>query len=208
MKQADKKFGKRLGQRGFALVEVMIAMVILSVGMCAVLASFGVAITATESAQEDLMARQKALQTLESIYTARNSQQIPWSSINNTSANPPGIFAVGPQTMLCAGPVYGIVGVQGDTSPCTTASGATCPNGGVECMVLPGPDGILGTGDDETLTLNNFTRTIAFTPVNLPVAQGGGLNTNLISVTVTVTYTKPNWPARSYVVNGLISNYH
>jgi prepilin-type N-terminal cleavage/methylation domain-containing protein len=207
MMQANKKFGKHQGQRGFALVEVMIAMVILTVGMCAVLASFGVAITATESAQEDLIARQKALQALESIYTARNSQQIPWAAINNTTVAP-GIFAVGALPMLCAGPVYGIVGVQGDTAPCTTASGATCPNGGVECMVLPGPDGILGTGDDETLSLSNFTRTIAFTPVNLPVAEGGGLNTNLIAVTVTVTYTKPNWPARNYVVNGLISNYH
>jgi prepilin-type N-terminal cleavage/methylation domain-containing protein len=207
MMQANKKFGKHRGQRGFALVEVMIAMVILTVGMCAVLASFGVAITATESAQEDLIARQKALQALESIYTARNSQQIPWAAINNTTVAP-GIFAVGALPMLCAGPVYGIVGVQGDTAPCTTASGATCPNGGVECMVLPGPDGILGTGDDETLSLSNFTRTIAFTPVNLPVAEGGGVNTNLIAVTVTVTYTKPNWPARNYVVNGLISNYH
>ena len=207
MIQANKKFGKRPGQRGFALIEVMIAMVILSVGMCAVLASFGVAITATESAQEDLIAREKALQALESIYTARNSQQIPWAAINNTTVAP-GIFAVGALPMLCAGPVYGIVGVQGDTSPCTTASGATCPNGGVECMVLPGPDGILGTADDETLSLNNFTRTIAFAPVNLPAGEGGGVNTNLIGVTVTVTYSKPNWPARNYVVNGLISNYH
>ena len=144
MMQADKQIGKHRTQRGFALIEVMIAMVILSVGMCAVLASFGVAITATESAQEDLIAREKALQALESIYTARNSQQIPWAAINNTTVAP-GIFAVGALPMLCAGPVYGIVGVQGDTSPCTTASGATCPNGGVECMVLPGPDGVLGS---------------------------------------------------------------
>jgi prepilin-type N-terminal cleavage/methylation domain-containing protein len=207
MMQADKQIGKHRTQRGFALIEVMIAMVILSVGMCAVLASFGVAITATESAQEDLIAREKALQALESIYTARNSQQIPWAAINNTTVAP-GIFAVGALPMLCAGPVYGIVGVQGDTSPCTTASGATCPNGGVECMVLPGPDGVLGSGTDQTLSLSNFTRTIAFAPVSLPAGEGGGVNTNLIAVTVTVTYTKPNWPARNYVVNGLISNYH
>jgi prepilin-type N-terminal cleavage/methylation domain-containing protein len=206
MTRAIKKFGKHRGERGFALIEVMIAMVILSVGMCAVLASFGVAITATESAQEDLIARQKALQALESIYTARNSQQIPFSAIQNVSAG--GIFAAGALPMLCAGPVYGIVGVQGDTSSCTTASGATCPNGGVECMVLPGPDGILGTADDETLSLNNFTRTIAFNTVNLPASQGGGTNVNLVAVTVTVSYSKPNWPTRNYVVNGLISNYH
>jgi len=206
MTQANKKPGKHRTQRGFALIEVMIAMVILTVGMCAVLASFGVAITATESAQEDLIARQKALDALESIYTARNSQQIPFAAIQNVGAG--GIFSAGPQPLLCAGPTYGIVGVSGDTSNCTTASGATCPNGGVECMVLPGPDGVLGSGTDQTLSLSNFTRTIAFNTVDLPVAQGGGVNSNLIAVTVTVTYTKPNWPARSYVVNGLISSYH
>jgi prepilin-type N-terminal cleavage/methylation domain-containing protein len=206
MMRADKQIGKQQSQGGFALIEVMIAMVILSVGMCAVLASFGLAITATESAQEDLIARQKAMDALESIYTARNSQQLPFTAIQNVANG--GIFLAGANPLLCAGPVYGIVGVQGDTSPCTTASGATCPNGGVECMVLPGPDGVLGSGTDQTLSLSNFTRTIAFTTVNLPVAQGGGTNTNLIGVTVTVTYTKPNWPARNYVVSGLISNYH
>ena len=206
MTQANKKIGKYRTQRGFALIEVMIAMVVLSVGMCAVLASFGLAITATESAQEDLIARQKAMDALESIYTARNSQQLPFSAIQNVANG--GIFMAGPQPLLCAGPVYGIVGVQGDTSSCTTASGATCPNAGVECMVLPGPDGVLGSGTDQTLSLANFTRTIAFNTVNLPVAAGGGINANLIGVTVTVTYTKPNWPARNYVVSGLISNYH
>jgi prepilin-type N-terminal cleavage/methylation domain-containing protein len=206
MMQADKQIEKQHSQRGFALVEVMIAMVILSVGMCAVLASFGLAITATESAQEDLIARQKAMDALESIYTARNSQQLPFTAIQNVANG--GIFLAGPQPLLCSGPVYGIVGVQGDTSPCTTASGAACPNGGVECMVLPGPDGVLGSGADQTLSLANFSRTIAFNTVNLPVAQGGGINANLIGVTVTVTYTKPNWPARNYVVSGLISNYH
>jgi prepilin-type N-terminal cleavage/methylation domain-containing protein len=190
-------------QRGFSLIEVMIAMAVMSIGLCALIACFALALTATESAQEDLIARQKALDALESIYTARNSQQIPFAAINNVASG--GIFSAGPQKLLCSGPLYGIVGVQGDTSPCTTASGAACPSGGVECMVLPGPDGVLGNGDDETFSLSNFTRTIAFSPVKLP---NGNINANLISVTVTVSYTKPNWPARNYAVTGLISSYH
>ena len=154
MMQADKQVGRQHSQRGFALIEVMIAMVILTVGMCAVLASFGLAITATESAQEDLIARQKALDALESIYTARNSQQIPFAAIQNVGAG--GIFLSGPQPLLCAGPTYGIVGVSGDTTACKTASGAACPNGGVECMVLPGPDGVLGSGTDANLESQQF----------------------------------------------------
>lgn len=197
---------KHSAEGGFTLLEVMIAIMVMTIGLLAVIATFATAISATASAQEDLVARHKALDAMESIYTARNSQQLPFTAIQNVANG--GIFLAGPQPLLCSGPLYGIVGVQGDTAPCTTASGAACPNGGVECMVLPGPDGVLGSGTDQTLSLANFTRTIAFNTVNLPVAEGGGINANLIGVTVTVTYTKPNWPARNYVVSGLISNYH
>ncbi|MGA7907851.1 MAG: prepilin-type N-terminal cleavage/methylation domain-containing protein [Candidatus Sulfotelmatobacter sp.] len=193
----------RTRQGGFSLIEVMIAIVVLTVGVLALIATFGTAIAATESAQEDLIARHKALDAMESIYTARNSQQIPFAAINNVASG--GIFASGPQPLLCAGPVYGIVGVSGDTSACQTQFGAVCPNGGVECLVLPGPNGILGDGDDVTLSLANFTRTITFNPVLLPT---GAPNTNLVAVTITVAYTKPGWPARTYTVNGLISSYH
>lgn len=190
-------------QRGFSLIEVMIAMVVLTVGLCGLIATFATAITATASAQEDLVARHKALDAMESIYAARNSQQLPFAAINNVANG--GIFLAGGQPLLCPGPKYGIVGVQGDTAPCVTSAGAACPNGGVECMVLPGPDGILGTGDDEIWSLSNFTRTIAFGTVLLP---NGQINTNMVAVTITVSYTKPNWPTRNYIVNGLISSYH
>lgn len=188
-------------QRGFSLIEVMIAIVVLAIGMLALIATFGTAIAATESAQEDLIARHKALDALESIYTARNAEQVPFASINNTTNG--GIFLPGPQPLLCAGS-DGLVGT-GNVVACTAPdTGAACP-GGVECLVLPGPDGILGTADDVLLSLSNFTRTIAFNPVLKPT---GGINTNLIAVTITVQYTKPGWPARTYTVNGLISSYH
>jgi len=62
------------GHDGFTLVEVMIAIVVMSVGLLAVVASIATAIANTQAAQEDLVARHKALEALESIYTARNSQ--------------------------------------------------------------------------------------------------------------------------------------
>jgi prepilin-type N-terminal cleavage/methylation domain-containing protein len=201
MTQENKSVNKHRAQRGFTLVEVMIATVIMTVGILAVMASFATAIIATASAQEDLIARHKALDAMESIYTARNSQQLPFSSIQNVSSG--GIFLSGAQQLLCAGP-DGIVGTADDVACTAPDTGTACP-GGVECLVLPGPDGILGTADDVTQSLSNFTRTITFNTVLLP---NGDSNANLIAVTVSVSYTKPGWPARTYSVNGLISSYH
>ncbi|HUO26914.1 MAG TPA: prepilin-type N-terminal cleavage/methylation domain-containing protein [Candidatus Aquilonibacter sp.] len=196
---AEKHGGKQEG--GFSLIEVLIAIVVMTVGLLALMATFGTAITATESAQEDLIARHKALDALESIYTARNSQQVPFASINNVANG--GIFLSGATPLKCAGP-DGIVGTGDDVACTVPGTGTACP-GGVECLILPGPDGVLGTADDVTQSLSNFTRTITFNQVLLPT---GAVNTNLIAVTITVAYTKPGWPSRTYTVNGLISSYH
>jgi len=205
MRRNTKKLCSAL-QGGFTLVEVMIAIVVMTIGLLAVLAAFATALAATESAQEDLIARQKALEAMESIYTARNSQQIPFSAIANTTNG--GMFVTGPSPLLCAGP-DGLYGTTDDV-PCTTqpnGGGTACPNGGAQCLVLPGPDGILGTADDVTMSLSNFTRTIAINQVLLP---NGTVNQNLMAVTVTVSYTKAGTPPRSvsYTANGLISSYH
>lgn len=203
MKPKQNSSRKCVRESGFSLVEVMIAIAIMSIAMLALIACFATALTATASAEEDLIARQKALEAMESIYTARNSLQIPFSEINNTSSG--GIFLSGPQPLYCAGN-DGIVGTADDAAgPCNAGdTGAACP-GNIQCIVLPGPDGVLGTADDVTQGLSNFTRTITFTPVLLST---GVVNTNLIAMSVAVTYTKPGYPSRTYTVNGLISSYH
>jgi prepilin-type N-terminal cleavage/methylation domain-containing protein len=188
-------------QEGFTLIEVLIAIAVMSVGLLAVVASIASAIATTQSAQEDLTARQKAMEALESIYTARNSQQVAFAAINNTGSG--GIFLGGAQPLLCAGP-DGLVGT-GDDLPCVTSGGARCPNGGVECWVLPGPDGKLGTADDITYSLANFTRTISFNQVFLST---GGVNPNMMAVSISVSYTKVGLPKRTFTVNGLISSYN
>lgn len=201
MTKEQKTVSKNRAESGFSMIEVMIAIVVLTIGLLAVMATFATAISATASAQEDLIARHKALDAMESIYTARNSQQLPFASINNTASG--GIFLSGAQPLLCAGP-DGLVGTADDV-PCTAPdTGAACP-GGVECLILPGPDGILGTSDDVIESLSNFTRTITFNPVLLPTGQ---INTNLIAVTISVSYTKAAMPKRTHTVNGLISSYH
>jgi prepilin-type N-terminal cleavage/methylation domain-containing protein len=200
MMSTNRTARKPSAQRGFSLIEVMIAMVVLTVGLLAVFATFATAIEATEEAQENLIARHKALDAMESIYTARNSQQIPFAAINNVANG--GSFLGGPQPLLCAGP-DGLVGTADDV-PCTTVTGVVCP-GGVECLVLPGPDGVLGTADDQIQSLQNFSRTIS---INQVLQPDGTVNQNLMAISITVSYQKTGWPAHGYTTSGLISSYH
>jgi type IV pilus modification protein PilV len=195
---------RQTDQSGFSLVEVMISMVILTIGLLAALAALGVTMAANQTSQEDMIARQQATEAMESIFNARNTSQIGFSVIANTTAIPPGIFVSGAQPIKCAGP-DGILGTADDTN-CLTASGAVCPNAGVACLTEPGPDGIVGTADDVILSLNNYTRTIAIAPL---LDGSGNPIPTLSSVTITINYTVANQGhLRSYVLNEYISAYH
>ena len=186
-------------QRGFTLIETMVAIAIMSVGIMALIAAFGTAVASTNNSQENLIAREKAMQAMESVYTARNTQQITFSQIGNVSNG--GIFTNGAVQLLCPGP-DGLVNTTDDVS---------CPaNGpcaaGPECVVLPGPDGILGTADDVGLSLGNFKRTIQIN--STMESDGVTVNPTLKQIVVTVSYTTAGTQTpRVYTVNALISAY-
>jgi prepilin-type N-terminal cleavage/methylation domain-containing protein len=190
-------------QSGFSLIEVMISMAILTTGLMALLAVLGITMAANQTSQQDLIARQVASELMESIYNARNTSQLGFSEIANTTATPPGIFEPNALPLLCAGP-DGILDTADDTT-CLTAAGNPCPNGGVECLTEPGPDGILGTADDVIISLNNYTRTVAITPV----LESGNTVPTLQQITVTIAYTVPNsGHTKTYVLQEYISQYH
>lgn len=187
----------RRTERGFTILEVMIAIVILSIGILTVVAAFATAVANTENAQENLIARQKALEALESIFTARNTQQITFSQIANIPSG--GIFVSGAVPLWSAGS-DGLVNTADDVP--FPAQGV-CP-AGPECITLPGPDGILGTADDVAMSLANFTREIQ---INSVLEPDGSINPNLKQVVVTVSYLNGSSVPRSYNVTALISAY-
>jgi len=188
----------RSAQRGFTILETMIAIAILSIGILTLIATFAAAINATQTAQENLIARQKTLEAMESIFTARNTQQVTFAQIANF---PTGIFTSGATQLLCAGP-DGLVNTTDDVQ---------CPaNGpcaaGPECVVMPGPDGILGTSDDVAMSLGNFQRQVVINSVL--ESDGVTIDPTLKQITVTVSYTPTgSTAARIYTVNALISSY-
>jgi type II secretory pathway pseudopilin PulG len=193
----------RNGQQGFSLVEVLFAVVILMVGLLAMVGVFGMAVATTQSVQEDQIAKQKAQELLENIFTARDTQQITFAQIANT---PGGIFVQGLNNLTDTGP-DGLAGTGDDIpfNPALTGCPAGINPNGVECIKLPGPDGMLGTSDDTYMVLGNFQRQIQ---IQNWLNPDGTINPNLKQITVTIQYTRPGIrQPRTYTVNALISAF-
>ncbi len=182
----DAKQDSRSGQRGFLLLEALFAAAIMTIGLVALLAVFALAVSSTQTVQQEQIARQKAREALESIFTARQTQQITFTQIANT---PGGIFVQGTQPLTDPGP-DGLDGTADDV-PATP-------------IPLPGPDGILGTADDQSVPLSVFQRRIEITTVLNP---DGTINPNVKQVTVTLQYPSATGQPRTYVVQALISSF-
>lgn len=178
------------GQQGFTLVEVLVSMFVLTIGLLSLAAVFSMAMASTQTSQLDLTAKQMASETMESIFTARQTTQLPWDSIQNTSAG--GIFVTGLQ------PIYkpgndGMIGTADDSAA------------GLRSIVLPGPDGIVGTSDDITLPLTNFQRKVDITPV---LDSSNSVLTDLRSLTITIQYAVPGTALKkNYILTSYISQY-
>lgn len=178
-----KKSNRKNSEQGFTLLETMFSAVILTIGLLAVLAVFAVAVASTQNVQLDMIAQQKAKETLESIFTARQTSQITFAQIQNV---PNGIFTAGMVTMTDAGP-DGLDGTADDVTP--------------QPISVPGPSGVL-TGSsppDVKIALTNFQRQIVI--ANVPNEP------NLRQVTVTVQYPGSQGKFRSYSVTALISSF-
>ena len=190
---------RKQAESGFSLLEVMISVVILTVGLVSLLGVFGLAMATTQTSQQNMIAKQLANEAYESIVTARNSSQLSWSQIQNASScgsgvNPTsgGIFLSGTTPIYQRG-ADGIVGTCDDMVA------------GEQTLEEPGPDGNYGDSDDVMIPLTGYQRTITISSL-----QDGNGNTisSLRSVTITVQYTTPQSnQQRTYTLNSYISQY-
>lgn len=192
------RLAARKAELGFTLIEVLISVMVLTVGLVSLLAVFGLAVSTTQTAQDDMIAKQEASEALESIFTARNTSQISWAQILNVADG--GIFLNGFQPIKYQG-ADGLDGTADDTAD----PDPRCP-GPSQCIKMPGPDGLLGTADDIYLPLNNFQRQIAITPLN---DQSGNQYSVLRQITITIRYsTSQNLKVqKTYVMTAYISQY-
>lgn len=175
-------------ERGFGLIEAVIAAGVLVVGLAGVAALFAQAIQFLQYTREDLIAKQKAREALESVYSARNDSTIGFAGIQNIAYG--GIFLNGFQPLFLPGP-NGVVGTIGQSAI-------------LDRQLLAGPDGILGTADDIILPLNNFQRQILIQPL---IDSTGNVSPDIRQISVTIQVTDLVRGIRNYTVTGYISRF-
>ena len=167
-------------ETGFTLIEVMISMVILMVGLLMILALFAKGLSATQYAQQDLIAKQKAREQLEAIYASRNDSRVAWNQIQGT---PTGIYLTGFQPLYAVNPSS------------TDIMGTTFHTAALDTFVTRDPG---GNFQFVQLTSPKWQRRVEI--INDPN------DTNLRMITVTVRVQAPGLGARNYVVQGEIAN--
>jgi prepilin-type N-terminal cleavage/methylation domain-containing protein len=200
MRRGGKARARQQAESGFSLLEVMISMVVLTVGLVSLLGVFGLAMATTQTSQQNMIAKQLANEAYESIVTARNSSQLTWSQINNASScgsgvNPTdgtGIFLSGTNPIYQSG-ADGIIGTCDDMTA------------GEQTLREPGAGGNYGDSDDVFVPLTGYQRTITISPVldadNNPVDS-------IRTVTITVQYTTPQMvQQKTYTLNSYISQF-
>lgn len=176
----------KTSERGFTLLETMIAILILSIGVLGLAALLGNGLAFLNGSQADFIAQEKAAEAIECVFTARDTQTLTWAQIQNVSSG--GLFLNGAQPMLDPGP-DGLVGTAADS----TSNPST--------LIFPGPDGILGTSDDIVMDLSNtyaMTRTISITSI---VNE-----TSVRQIQVTISYRSGRFQ-RTYTLTTYISQY-
>jgi hypothetical protein len=175
---------RRASAAGFSLLEAVVALSVLAVGLLGMAGVLAASLKRLGTAPTDMIARQKAAEAIESVYTARDTRTRTWAQIRNVrgaSGSDGGVFLDGLQTLKEPG-ADGLMN--------------TADDGAVETMIQPGTDGYMGTADDVVTPLSNYSIEITIRDVSA----------TLRSLQVTVRVVTVNG-ARDYVVSTLISSY-
>ena len=169
-------------ESGFTLVEVLVASVVMVVGLLSVAYGLALGAAVVATAQQDTIARQKAREAMEDVFTARDDAKVTFAQVCNVGSGASCIFVNGFTPLTSPGP-DGIVN--------------TADDGPVETIYTPGPDGILGTADDVQVPLLGYQRQIQVTKLTPILSQ----------ITVTIRYTTPQNLTRTVTLVAIMSPY-
>lgn len=118
------------GEKGFTYIEVILAILIMTIGILACLSAISFAMLREREAEQRNVSRQMVSSALESIFAARdlrnNNVLNNWTALNNDTAMEPGIFA---SNWTPIREDAGLDGIHG-TSDDACAHGTNCTVGG------------------------------------------------------------------------------
>ncbi len=178
---------KLRSESGFSYIDVMIAIVILMVGILALLSAISGSVLQARGQEQQLLAKQIATSTMESIMSVKETDptRLGWTAIGNVGSNP-------------------------DKNG--VAQGIFVP--GFQTVQLdPGPDEVIGTGDDTGTTVQGLQRRIVITDVCDPdrpsptiCSPAGTSAVRIRSIAVTVTYFAGTFQ-RQEVLTTVLTDY-
>src|SRR5256885_2250986 len=161
-----------ISESGVTILEMVVAMLVLTVGLLGLAASIGYAVNVSNKGRNITNTKLLVVSCLEQIETLRNTQQLTFAQIANVGD--PGL---------------------------ATGNFAGFPTGFQPVSINPGPDGIFGTSDDLTdpttnltqptwamsgcsreIVITNLSATLKRVQVTLQYQDSGGQTRNLVAV--------------------------
>ena len=145
-------------EAGFSLIEVSLAMLILTVSALAMAGSIALGARRLTGSQDQVIAAERASEAAESVFKARDNRTLTWAQIRNVvgAGGDNGIFIDGARDIREAG-ADGLVN--------------TADDGALELVRKPGADGLLGTSDDIQTPLIGMTREIEIRDISQTLRQ-------------------------------------
>jgi prepilin-type N-terminal cleavage/methylation domain-containing protein len=186
----DSATSMRPDERGFTLLEVLVAMAIMVVGLLSLAYGIGLGMEGVQMSTMDTIAREKAREAMEDVFTARDTATISFSQICNIGSGTGCLFVTG-YTPMNTADKQGLVNTT------------DAENNAIETFLVPGPSGILGGTDQPTaLPLTGFQRQITVTPISSPDGHE-----TLAIVKVDIFYKPLPWQSRYVTMITVMSAY-
>ncbi|MFN2578592.1 MAG: hypothetical protein ABR607_12970 [Pyrinomonadaceae bacterium] len=174
-------------ESGVTILEMVIAMLVLTVGLLGLAASIGYAVTVSNMGRNLTNTKLLVVSLLEQMETLRNTEELTFGQISNQGA------------VDNSGAVRAFGGFPTGFQPISINPGPDGIWGTSDDLINPGPDNTYGTSDDFTdpsWGLNGFSREIVIT----------NLNSNLKRIQVTVRYPDAGGQMRSLVGVSYLNN--
>ncbi len=181
-------------ESGVTILEMVVAMLILTVGLLGLAASIGYAVTVSNKGRNLTNSKLLVVSLLEQMETLRNTEQLTFGQIANQGS------------VDNSGATRTFIGFPTAFQPLSINPGPDGIFGTDDDLISPGPDNIYGTSDDtvdNTWSVPGYQRQITIT----------NLSANLKRIQVTLRYPDAAGHTRdlvgvSYLNNDTRSNFH